>query len=263
MSAHGAPMIAALNAWSLVAVAAAGAACGLVNTIAGGGSLILFPVLLLAGLAPLDANVTNSVSTWAGYVGGVGGFRHQIRAQRRTLPRLVVATILGSTTGCILLLVTPSAAFDVVVPFLVLIATGMTAVQPYVQRRLKERPADHPQPGAAAVISIFVATIYGGYFGGALGVIVLAVLGLTIRDTIRNLTASKALISLVDATVSVIIFGFFGPVHWVYVAVAAPTTLLGGWLGAHVARRMNERVLRGCVVALGLVVSVALFVRLR
>ena len=106
-------MIAALNAWSLAAVAAAGAACGLVNTIAGGGSLILFPVLLLVGLAPLDANVTNSVSTWAGYVGGVGGFRTEIRSQRRRLPRLVVATILGSATGCILLLVTPSAAFDV------------------------------------------------------------------------------------------------------------------------------------------------------
>jgi uncharacterized membrane protein YfcA len=91
---------------------------------------------------------------------------------------------------------------------------------------------------------------------------VLAVLGLTIRDTIRNLTASKALISLVDATVSVVIFGFFGPVHWVYVAIAAPTTLLGGYLGAHVARRLDEQVLRGCVVALGLIVSIALFVRL-
>jgi uncharacterized membrane protein YfcA len=255
-------MVAALNAWSLVAVAAAGAACGLVNTIAGGGSLILFPVLLLVGLAPLDANVTNSVSTWAGYVGGVGGFRTEIREQRHRLPRLVVATVLGSATGCILLLVTPSAAFDVVVPFLVLLATVMTAVQPYVQRRLRERPTDHPQPGVAAVLSIFAATIYGGYFGAALGVIVLAVLGLTIRDTIRNLTASKALISLVDATVSVVIFGLFGPVHWVYVAIAAPTTLLGGYLGAHVARRMNEQVLRGCVVALGLTVSIALFARL-
>src|SRR6478736_6144581 len=151
----GGPIIAALHAWALVAVAAAGAACGLVNTIAGGGSLILFPVLLLAGLAPLDANVTNSVSTWAGYVGGVGGFRTEIRHQRRTLPRLVVATILGSTTGCILLLVTPSAAFNVVVPFLVLTATAMTAVQPYVQRRLAERPTDHPKPGPAAVVSIF------------------------------------------------------------------------------------------------------------
>ena len=91
--------------------------------------------------------MTNSVSTWAGYVGGVGGFRTEIRAQRRTLPRLLVATVLGSATGCILLLVTPSAAFDVVVPFLVLAATALTAIQPVVQRRLKERPADHPQPG--------------------------------------------------------------------------------------------------------------------
>jgi uncharacterized membrane protein YfcA len=255
-------MYAAVDAWTFVVVAAAGAACGLVNTIAGGGSLILFPVLLVTGLAPLDANVTNSVSTWAGYVGGVGGFRAEIRSQRHTLPRLLVATVLGSTTGCILLLATPSAAFDVIVPFLVLAATGLTAIQPVVQRRLKERPADHPQPGAAAIVSVFVATIYGGYFGGALGVIVLAVLGLTIRDTLRNLTASKSVISLVDASVSVVIFGLLGPVHWLYVAVAAPTTLLGGYVGAHAARHMDEQVLRACVVGLGLIVSVALFVRL-
>ena len=98
-----------MSGWDALAVAAAGLACGLINSIAGGGSLILFPVLLLTGLAPLDANVTNSVATWPGYVGGVGGFRSEIRERRARLPRLLLVTIAGSVTGCVLLLATPSS----------------------------------------------------------------------------------------------------------------------------------------------------------
>ncbi|MHB1138316.1 MAG: sulfite exporter TauE/SafE family protein [Microthrixaceae bacterium] len=252
-----------MTLWTFLAVAAAGAACGVVNSIAGGGSLILFPVLLLTGLRPLDANVTNSVSTWAGYVGGVGGFRTEIRAHRATLPRFVVATIAGSTVGCVLLLVTPGAAFDIIVPWLVLGATALTALQPVVRARLKDRSGLTNQPNASAVIGVFLATIYGGYFGGGLGVMVLAVLGVTVRDTLRNLNASKAVISLVDATVSVAVFGLFGPVHWDYVAVAAPTTLLGGYAGATIARRLDERVLRVCVVVVGVSVAGYLFVGAR
>lgn len=250
-----------MTIWTAVAVAAAGAACGIVNSIAGGGSLILFPVLMLTGLKPLDANVTNSVSTWAGYVGGVGGFRGELRAQRSLLPRLAVATLAGSTVGCVLLLVTPSEAFDVIVPWLVLGATALTALQPVVRARLSERSGVSNQPTVAAVVGVFLATIYGGYFGGGLGVMVLAVLGLTIRDTLRNLNASKSVLTLIDATVSVAVFGLFGPVHWDYVAVAAPTTLLGGYAGAAIARRLDERVLRACVIVVGLGVSVYLFGR--
>lgn len=250
-----------MNLWSLLAVAAAGAACGVVNSIAGGGSLILFPVLLLTGMRPLEANVTNSVSTWAGYVGGVGGFRDEIRAQRATMPRFVAATLAGSTVGCVLLLVTPGEAFDIIVPWLVLGATALTGLQPVVRARLKDRPGLTNQPNAAAVVAVFFATIYGGYFGGGLGVMVLAVLGLTVRDTLRNLNASKSVISLVDASVSVVVFGLFGPVQWAYVAVAAPTTLLGGYAGAAIARRLDEKVLRICVVVVGVSVSGYLFWR--
>ncbi len=244
----------------VAAVAAAGAACGVINSIAGGGSLILFPVLLLTGLAPLDANVTNSVATWPGYVGGVGGFRSEIKERRRRLPRLLVATVAGSVTGCVLLLVTPSSAFDVIVPWLVLAATALTALQPVVRRRLREAKDPDGRVGVGALFGVFLATIYGGYFGGALGVIVLAVLGLTIHDTLRHLNATKSVISLFDASISVIVFGLFGPVHWAYVAVAAPTTLLGGYLGAAIARKLNERVLRFCVVGFGIAVSIYLFV---
>jgi uncharacterized membrane protein YfcA len=249
-----------MSGWDALLVAAAGLACGLINSIAGGGSLILFPVLLLTGLSPLAANVTNSVSTWPGYVGGVGGFRADIRERRSRLPRLMLVTIAGSVTGCVLLLATPSSAFDVIVPWLVLVATGLTALQPVVRRRLRESTAAGGTAGLGALVGVFVATIYGGYFGGALGVIVLAILGLTIHDTLRHLNATKSVISLVDATVSVVVFGLFGPVHWVYVAVAAPTTLIGGYFGAAIARRLDERVLRACVVVFGLAASIYLFV---
>jgi uncharacterized membrane protein YfcA len=251
-----------VSAWNVLLLVLAGAGCGLVNTVAGGGSLILFPALLVTGLAPLPANVTNSVATWPGYLGGVGAFRAEISDRRHLLPPLVAATVVGSVTGCVLLLVTPSAAFDVIVPVLVLLATIMTAMQPWVRRHLSERAGRDRRPPLTAVLGILGATVYGGYFGGGLGVIVLGVLGLTIDDSVQDLTATKSVISLVDATVSVVVFGLFGPVSWSSVLVAAPTCLLGGYLGGAIARRLDERVLRACVVALGLAVSVALFVAL-
>lgn len=242
-------------------VAAAGLACGVVNSIAGGGSLILFPSLLATGMPTLNANVTNSVATWPGYVGGVVGFRREIADQRSRLPKLVVATLAGSIIGCTALLLTPEGAFDVVVPFLVLFATLLTALQPAAKRRLARSGATRDTVGTAAIVGIFCAALYGGYFGGALGVIIVGVLGLTIHDTFKRLNSSKALLTLVDASVSVVVFGLFGPVEWGFVAIAAPATLLGGYLGAHAAKRLDERVLRGSVVAIGLAVSIYLFVR--
>lgn len=246
-----------------VLVAVAGLLCGVVNSIAGGGSLILFPALLATGMPSLSANVTNSVATWPGYVGGVAGFRREIRDQRRRLPRLVAATLAGSVVGCTALLLTPEGAFDVVVPFLVLFASLLTALQPAAKRRLAARGGVGEVPGRAAVVGLFAAALYGGYFGGALGVIIVGVLGLTVHDTFSRLNASKALLTLVDASVSVVIFGLFGPVEWLFVAVAAPSTLLGGFVGARVATRLDERVLRACVVGFGVLVSMALFVGLR
>jgi len=242
-------------------VVAAGLACGIVNSIAGGGSLILFPSLLATGMPSLDANVTNSVATWPGYVGGVVGFRREIADQRRRLPSLVVATLAGSAVGCVALLLTPEGAFDVVVPFLVLFASLLTALQPAAKRRLARSGATRETPGPTAVVGIFMAALYGGYFGGALGVIMVGVLGLTIQESFKRLNASKSLLTLVDASVSVVVFGLFGPVRWAFVALAAPATLVGGYLGAHLARRLDEGRLRAAVVVVGVSASVYLFVR--
>jgi uncharacterized membrane protein YfcA len=243
---------------SIVLVAVAGILCGAVNSIAGGGSLILFPAMLATGMTPLAANVTNSVATWPGYAGGVFGFRPQLVGQRARMPPLILAALLGSTTGGILLLVTPSDAFDVVVPVLVLVAAALLAFQPSIKKFVGE-PREGGRVWSVQFPAMVAATIYGGYFGAALGVIILGVLALTVPDTLRRLNALKGVMSLVNGTVSLILFSFFGPVNWTAAAIAAPMTLIGGYLGARIARFVNETALRWCVVGLGIAFAVYRF----
>jgi uncharacterized membrane protein YfcA len=241
--------------------AAAGLVAGGVNAIAGGGSLILFPALVAIGFGTLPANVTNSVALWPGYAGGVAGFRAELAGQRARAVSLSVTAAAGAVVGCGLLLVTPDSAFDAVVPFLVLAASLLLAAQPRVSRMVGPPSADHRANAKVLYPAAGVAAVYGGYFGGALGVILLGVLALTVRDSLRRLNGLKAVLSLVVSTVTVVAFGLFGPVDWVAVAIIAPAALLGGYLGAKVARRLNDRVLRWAVVAFGIVVAVLLFVR--
>lgn len=243
----------------MLLVALAGLACGAVNALAGGGSLILFPALVATGMGPLAANVTNSVSTWPGYLGSSLGFRDEIRAQRHRVPRLAVATLLGSAVGCTLLLVTPPDAFDALVPLLILLAAGLLAAQPAIARRLGTPVEGHATARRFQLLGVFGASIYGGYFGAALGVIFLAVLALTIAEPLKRLNGLKACLSVVDSTVSLVIFGLFGPVDWLAVAIAAPAALLGGYLGAHGARRVDDQVLRTAVVVFAVGVAVYLF----
>jgi uncharacterized membrane protein YfcA len=234
---------------------------GAINSIAGGGSLILFPTLVGLGLGTVPANVTNSIAQWPGYVGGVLGFRREYAGQRSRLIRFSAVAILGGTAGSVLLLTTPSSAFDTVVPLLVFLASILLAFQPLITRRLK-READGGRTGDPAwlYVALFLATVYGGYFGGALGVILVGVLGLGL-GRLKLANAMKSAISLVTATVTVVIFGIFGPVSWAYVAVCAPASLLGGFLGAKVATRIPSTPLRVLIVVFGVSVSIYLFLR--
>ena len=246
----------------LLVAAAVALVAGAVNSIAGGGSLILFPTLVALGLGPVAANVTNSVAQWPGYLGGVAGFRAEYVGQQRRLVRFGVIAVLGGTVGSVLLLTTPSEAFGAVVPVLVLMATVLLALQPLVTRRLAAAQLTGPRrdPGWLYV-ALFVATVYGGYFGGALGVILVGVLGVALHR-LKLANALKSLVSAVTATVTVVVFGLFGPVHWLVVAVAAPAALVGGFLGARAATRIPAGPLRILIVAFGLVVSAYLFARL-
>lgn len=251
-----------MSALDLVIAAAVALLAGGVNSIAGGGSLILFPTLVALGLGTVEANVTNSVAQWPGYLGGVAGFRAEYAGQRSRLLRLGAVAIAGGTAGSILLLTTPSEAFDVVVPVLVLLASSLLAVQPLVNRRLRRSQREDAAARDPRWLypAIFLATVYGGYFGGALGVILVGVLGLALnRLPLAN--ALKSAIAAVTASVTVVVFGIFGDVHWGVVAVAAPASLLGGFLGARIATRIPATALRVLIVAFGVVVSIYLFAR--
>jgi len=245
---------------ALAFLLAAGLLAGAINAVAGGGSLLVFPVLLAVGFPPLAANVTNSVAQWPGYLGIVVGVRHDLRNQHNRILLTSLMGVLGSAVGCALLLILPGAVFDTVVPVLVLLASGLLALQPWIKRWIGTS-----EPGAAdrrwvLLPAVFLAAIYGGYFGGALGVIMIAALSLCCNDRLVRLNALKGLLSLVIATVTVVIFAIAGPVDWLAVALLAPTTLIGGFLGAKLARRLPENILRWAVVLLGVSVGSYLIV---
>jgi uncharacterized membrane protein YfcA len=243
---------------SLVFLLVAGLLAGGVNAVAGGGSLLVFPALLAVGFPPLAANVTNSVAQWPGYLGIVAGARRDLHGQRRRILLTSAVAVAGAAIGCVLLLVLPGSVFDAVVPGLVIAASVVMALGPWIRRRIGTPQAGSPDRNARLLPSVFVAAIYGGYFGGALGVILIATLSLSVGDDLRRVNALKGLLSLVIATVTVAIFAFGAPVDWLAVALLAPTTLIGGFLGAKVAQRLPENVLRWAVVVLGIAVGIAL-----
>jgi uncharacterized protein len=250
-----------VSAVDLLVAAGVAFLAGGINSIAGGGSLILFPTLVGLGLGTVPANVTNSVAQWPGYVGGVLGFRTEYEGQRGRLIRFSAVAVLGGTVGSVLLLTTPSAAFDTVVPVLVFLASILLAFQPLITQRLKVHE-DGGRTGdpAGLYVALFLATVYAGYFGGALGVILVGVLGLGL-GRLKLANAMKSAISLVTASVTVVVFGIWGPVAWEYVAVCAPASLVGGFLGAKIASRIPSTPLRVLIVVFGVAVSIYLFLR--
>jgi uncharacterized protein len=162
--------------------------------------------------------------------------------------------------GCVLLLTLPGAVFDTVVPVLVLLASALMALSPRIKRWIGTPEPGTPDRTAVLLPAVFLAAVYGGYFGGALGVILIATLTLCAHDELVRLNALKGLLSLVIASVTVVIFALGAPVDWLAVALLAPTTLVGGFLGAKLARRLPEPVLRWSVVVLGVAVGIYLLV---
>ena len=250
-----------MSAVDLLIAAGVSLLAGAINSIAGGGSLILFPTLVGLGLGTVPANVTNSIAQWPGYIGGVLGFRKEYAGQRGRLVRFSVVAVLGGTAGSVLLLTTPSEAFDTVVPILVFLASILLAFQPMITKRLKQREdGDRTGDPVWLFVALFLATVYGGYFGGALGVILVGVLGLGL-GRLKLANALKSVISMVTATVTLVVFGIFGPVDWAVVAVCAPASLVGGFLGAKVATRIPATPLRVLIVVFGVTVAVFLYFR--
>jgi uncharacterized membrane protein YfcA len=246
-----------VDAGTATLLAGAGLGAGAVNAVAGGGSLISFPALLAAGYPSITANVTNSIAVLPGYVGGSLAYRRELGGQARRIRALAFTSAVGAATGAALLLVSPASVFDAIVPWLILAACVLLAVQPRLAAVVRERRA---RPPLALHVSVFAATVYGGYFGAGLGIMLLAILGVFVDDDLQRLNALKGVLSLLVAVVTAVGFALFGPVAWDAAAIVGVACLAGGALGVSVARRLPAAVLRGAVIAYGVCVAIVLLV---
>ncbi|MBX3286909.1 MAG: sulfite exporter TauE/SafE family protein [Actinobacteria bacterium] len=234
---------------------------GGVNAVMGSGSLITFPTLIAFGYAPVTANVSNNVGLVPGSVAGAYGFRRELTGQRRRARTLAAASATGGLTGATLLLTLPSSVFDAVIPVLVLGASVAMVLQPRLSRWVaSRRPADARDVGPAAVASVFATGIYGGYFGAAQGVILLALLAVLVPDELKRSNALKNVLAGTVNGVAAVVFVVFADVDWAVAALIAAGAIVGGTLGARVGRRIPPAVLRTLVVLLGLGVAIRFFV---
>ena len=242
----------------------AAAAAGFVNALAGGGTLISFPTLTALGLPAVAANVTNSVALCPGYLGAAFAQTSDLAGQSGRLRTLLPAGAAGGLTGGLLLLATGDAAFRAVVPYLILLAALLLAAQDPVRRWLERRrgaTTSGSESVARAALPIGLAAVYGGYFGAGLSVIVLAVLGLLLDDTLTRLNALKQTIALAANVAAVLLFAFSGQVVWSVALCMAAGALAGGALGGLLAGSIRPRLLRRAVVGVGIAVAMVYLVR--
>jgi hypothetical protein len=249
-------LLAATSAGDVAAVVVACLVAGAVNALAGGGSLLSYPTMVAVGLGPVTANVSNTLALWPGYASGAAALRRRVAEADAGLPGYALVAGLGAVAGTVLLLGGDPGTFEAVVPFLVILAALLLAVPAGWLERLR----DHPQVGGRplALAGVGVAGAYGAYFGGGLGVILLAVLNAFVGSGLRGLNAVKAVLALLINTVALVAFVGFGPVTWWAVAAGAPAAVVGGVVGARLADRVDVVVLRRTVVVLGLAAGIAL-----
>ena len=246
--------------WMLLA--AAGFAAGVVNAIAGGGSLISFPALLFTGMAPVAANATNTVAIWPGTVSSTWAYRRFIAEERHRAWVLAWPSLVGGLGGSVLLLHTPESAFRAVVPWLILFAAGLLAAQGPVARWVARRmPAGGDAVPPALWLAQLAISVYGGYFGAGIGILMLAAMAIFLPDTLQHANALKVLFALLINGIAAVYFLVAGSVHIPEAALMMVAAVAGGWAGAHLAQRLPASLMRLLVVAFALVVAGWLFVK--
>jgi uncharacterized membrane protein YfcA len=243
-----------------VAVVAAGLAAGTINTIVGSGSLITFPTLLAVGYPAVLANVSNTIGLVPGSVSGAVGYRRELAGQRRRILTLLPAAALGGVAGAILLLALPGTVFRDVVPGLILVAVALVLVQPWVARRRAGLGRTRNRPGVALHAGTFATAVYGGYFGAAQGVILLALLGITLDDDLQRLNGVKNVLAGVVNAVAAVLFMATTHVAWLAVVLLLAGSVVGGQLGAKLGRRIPAGVLRVVIAVVGTAVAIKLLI---
>jgi uncharacterized membrane protein YfcA len=253
-----------LNGLDFILAALAAMAAGAVNALAGGGTLITFPMLTFLGVPAVAANVTNTVALCPGYFGGTLAQWNDLRGQKNRLWIVVPASIVGGVIGGFLLLQTGEKLFKELVPYLILLASGLLAIQDPVRAWLLRRLGEGhsvTRMEKLAWLPVGLASVYGGYFGAGLSVIVLSALGLTFEDTLTRLNALKQAIAFSVNIAAAIFFLFSGQVVWLAALVMAIGALIGGTLGGRLAGRIKPSTLRWTVVVIGVIISIIYFVR--
>jgi uncharacterized membrane protein YfcA len=245
----------------IVAIACAGLAAGAINTLVGSGTLITFPVLLAFGYAPVTANVSNTIGLVLGNVSGAVGYRRELAGQGARVVRLGAMSLLGGITGAVLLLVLPASAFKAIVPVFIAIALVLTLLQPRLARWLTRREIDLERRGSVLVaLAVYLTGVYGGYFGAAQGILLLAILGVALAQDLHRTNALKnVLVGLVNG-VAAVYFAFAAHVDWGPAAIIAGASILGAQLGARYGRRLPPDALRAVIVVVGVFAIVRLVV---
>ncbi len=241
---------------------------GALNSVAGGGSFITFPALFFSGVPPIQANATSTVALWPGSIASVSAYRREIAKQNRVLMIVLVAiSLVGGILGAVLLLRTSQSTFVKLIPYLLLLATVLFAVSPFITARLRKRSptakGDHISPIRLAGISLLqlVIAIYGGYFGGGIGIMMLASLGIMGMENIHEMNGMKTVLQSCINGVAVVTFIIAGAVYWPEAIVMIVGAIVGGFSGASIARKLDQRIVRGFVILVGIVMTIYFFVK--
>jgi uncharacterized protein len=240
-----------------LAVFAAAVAAGCANVVVGSGTLVTFPTLVALGYPPVVANVSNTVGLVPGSAAGSVGYRRELAGQRSRVCWLAAAPVLGALIGGLLLLRLPPEVFRLVVPALIGIACVLVIVQPKLASWLSRRRG-HPHGGPLLWLGVFATGVYGGYFGAAQGVLLLALLGIFLDEDLQRVNGLKNVLAMLVNATAAVLFVVVAHVDWTIVACVAVGSTLGGLLGASVGRRLPPAVLRAVVVGVGLVAIVHL-----
>jgi uncharacterized membrane protein YfcA len=248
-----------MSPWAALAIFAAGLAAGSINTIVGSGSLVTFPTLLALGYPPLLANVSNNVGLVPGTVSGTFAYRRELTGQRSRVLRLGTASLLGGVAGAGLLLGLPGTVFRAAVPALILVAAILMALQPRLSKLLEERGDRKLHGGNGLLVGVFLTGVYGGYFGAAQGVILIALLAIFVQDDLQRLNGTKNVLAMLVNTAASVLFIIFSTLSWSVVGLIAAGSVIGGQVGARIGRRLPAAVLRGVIVTVGVVVACILF----
>lgn len=243
----------------LLLLAGAGLLAGAMNALAGGGSFVTLPALIAAGVPSVAANASSTVALYPGGLASAWVYRQGL-AEVCGVPirPMLIVTLIGGLAGSLLLLWTPSSTFDVILPWLLLTATLALAFGPKVTPWLQK----HARVGAAPILAIqFALGVYGGYFGGAVGLMMMAAWSLLAGVDLKQLNPPRTLMVSAANSIAVLCFVVAGAVRWRETLLLAVGALIGGYLGAHVGRRLDPRVVRGATIALSVAMTVAFFVR--